>query len=100
MRKGIETKRPALYFLVLVCLFVFVVSALASGLDMGHECTGEDCLICMAVSLREKLFTQLLLVAAILTLGVVSVKASAEAAKTTPLPVTDTPVCLKVKLSD
>ena len=100
MIKGIGTKRMALYLLISVCLFVFVASALASGMDMGHECTGEDCLICMAISLREELFTQLLPVAVIFALWALITKASAESSETYPLPVTDTPVCLKVKLSN
>ena len=100
MIKGIGTKRMALYLLISVCLFVFVASALASGMDMGHECTGEDCLICMAISLREELFTNLLPVAAILALWALTVKTATEPARLCPIPVTDTPVCLKVKLSN
>ena len=100
MRKGIEIKKIILYLLVSVCLFVFVASALTSGIDMGHDCSGEDCLICIAISLREKLFTNLLPVAVILALWALTVKTATEPAKLCPLPVTDTPVCLKVKLSN
>ena len=98
MLKGI---RSLALILAVVCLFIFTASALASGHDMGHECTGEDCLICIALSVREKALASIVLLAVVafaLTLSLSSVFVE-DIAKSINSAL-KTPVRLKVKLSD
>ena len=87
-------------FLAFVCLLAFIAPTLASGHDISHDCKGEDCLICLAISISGNTLRFLVILAcafAIISIFAISLKA----------PVTDesyttiaTPVRLKVKLSD
>lgn len=101
MKRSIKISKILLYLLIVVCLFIFIACALASGIDIGHECTGDNCLICMAISLHEK---------AVHTLGLfVAVVSAFALVLTAKLPhvcaeqhsyASVIPVCLKVKLSN
>ena len=98
MLKGI---RSLALILAVVCLFIFTASALVSGHNMGHECTGEDCLICIALPVREKALASIVLLAVVafaLTLS----PSSSYIENTVNFINTafKTPVRLKVKLSD
>ena len=97
MTKRIKT---AVYFMIAVLLFIFIATALASGLNMGHECTGEDCLICMAISLRKRSIHPMLLLCmiSVLSLFLIAKPTAASPRFTVFVPIT--PVCLKVKLSN
>ncbi len=97
----LKSLRSLALLLAVVCLFIFTASALASGHNMGHECTGEDCLICIALSVREKALASIVLLAVVafaLTLS----PSSSYIENTVNFINTafKTPVRLKVKLSD
>ncbi|MBQ8407913.1 MAG: hypothetical protein IJY39_03525 [Clostridia bacterium] len=97
MAKG---SKALIIFMIAVFLFTFITSALASGPIIGHECTGENCLICMAISLRERSVLPMLLLCMLLAVMPLSaallLRAHSEQGIYNPV----TPVCLKVKLSN
>ena len=87
--------------LVAVCLFVFFASALASGHISEHTCTGDDCLVCLAISVRESSLRPLIHLACVITLvACLTVTMLAQVRSALFNYATETPVCLKVKLSD
>ena len=86
--------------LAFVCLIAFIAPTLASGHDTSHDCKGEDCLICLAISTSGNTLRFLVIMAC--AFAIISVFAISQ-----NVPVTDesfamieTPVRLKVKLSD
>jgi len=101
MTKRTNAIRLLTTFVALICLFCFITSALASGFDKSHDCAGERCMICLCISLREHIFSALLIFAALsficgidpILLGVPATSVESDSAVMTP-------VCLKVKLSN
>ena len=100
MEKSMKLTRFLLVCLIAACLALFLASALASGIEMGHECTGENCLICMAISLREKALHTLFLLIAVSGIVLVLAENVAISRDEQTFLVPVTPVCLKVKLSN
>lgn len=107
MKKRNMNTRILLCLIVLTCLFTFIACALASGFEMGHGltgkacCTDENCLICLAISIREKISQTfaLLAICTFIAAVICAVKLpEIHAEQHTYSPVT--PVCLKVKLSN
>lgn len=101
MNQKNQSARLIILVLIAVCFFAFIASALASGLNLGHECTGDDCLVCMAISLRERVSSWLvLLVSSLSILALATIKERVDHSACRFFPIPATPVCLKVKLSD
>ena len=100
MKKSILRTRTLFICLVVTCIILFLTSALASGIEMGHECTGENCLTCMAVSLRENITASLILLAAVFGVVLTLEKYPSAKQEEQCAPLSVTPVCLKVKLSN
>ena len=92
--------KSVLYLVIAVLLFIFIVNALASGLNMGHECTGEDCLVCLAISLRKRSVQPMLLLCIISVLSLSAIAKLVVASPRLAVFVPITLVCLKVKLSN
>ena len=99
---NIKAKSAKIFVLLLafICLMTFITPTLASGHDMSHDCKGEACLICLAISISGNILRFLVILAC--AFAIVSILAVSQKA-----PVTDeshatiaTPVRLKVKLSD
>ena len=96
-----RTMQLAICVLVVLCALIFVVSSFASGMCRDHDCAGEQCAICLCISIMENISRILAVVLAsvpALALTVIVVRAFGHGAS---LDFADkTPVCLKVKLSD
>ena len=81
------------------CLFTFVASALLSGMAADHECIGEDCPICMAVSLCRHILRALALLASVgLAATLIRIGLSHGLCARPRVFAPMTPVTLKVKL--
>ena len=86
------------WLLAAVCL----LCCLSEGLPrhgMDHACSGEDCLVCLCVSLREML-SAIAIVLAGLHFTVCFLRAYIHPGSSLVSPRLWTPVCLKVKLSN
>ncbi len=100
MAKKLISTKAIVCTIAAVCLICLITSALAFGIDMGHDCVGEECFICLCVSLREHIFRVLLAAA------VVSIVCTEEAIRAIrqndgeDICTVATPVRLKVKLSN
>lgn len=86
------------WLLAAVCLLYCVSGALPMH-SLDHTCTGEDCLVCLCISLREALATMSVLLAG-LYFTVCFVRSYVHRGYTLLSPRRWTPVCLKVKLSN
>ena len=84
--------------LVAVCLFSCAAEALPVH-GAAHACSGENCLVCLCISLRDHL-SGLLFVLAGLFLSVCFVRTGDRGISTPLFSGRWTPVCLKVKLSN
>lgn len=86
--------------LALICVLAFIAPTLASGHTTGHDCKGEDCLTCLAISMSSNSLRFLMILAS--AIAIFSLSAIIHRAFVTiesPFSVA-TPVRLKVKLSD
>ena len=101
MTKRMNTIRLLTVFVALICLFCFITSALASGFDKSHDCIGDSCMICLCISLREHIFSALLIFAALSVIcGIMPIFTDVPVISAKSVFTVATPVCLKVKLSD
>lgn len=100
MKKSILRTRALLMCLVITCLVLFLTSALASGIEISHECTGDNCLVCTAISLREKALISLVLLTAVFGIVLKLEKDPSPKHEEQRAIHSVTPVCLKVKLSN
>ena len=57
-----KSKRLAVLFMIAVTLFVVISCAAFNVIELGHDCTGEDCPVCYCVNLCENTLRQLTLV--------------------------------------
>ncbi len=81
-----------------VCLLCCVSGALPMH-SLDHACTGEDCLVCLCISLREVLAAISVLLS-VLCFAVCFVRPHVHRSCILLSPRRWTPVCLKVKLSN
>ena len=87
-----------LLFVALACLFSFFMGALSDCVPQEHDCHGEDCFICLCLSLAEHAVAVIAVFAPLTYLLLFfKNKAYCEAENVFVLA---TPVRLKVKLSD
>ena len=86
--------------MAIVCIFAFITLTLASGFDMGHECSGEDCRICMVANLCDNALRYLFISASAIAVFDLSIIVYRIFITTVSVPLSATPVRLKVKLSD
>ena len=100
MNRSTKLFKPLLFLLIAISILSFVTVTLASGFDVGHECAGEDCLICLGISLRENMTDILLIFASLLSLFALIVFAYHVSIITVSSFTSETPVRLKVKLSN
>lgn len=101
MRENTRTGRRIFSGIILICIICLAIISLGSGFEGLHECTGENCLICLLCAVRESimngsglvlcLFGSSLLASGILR-GIGYTQSNSACL--------DTPVCLKVKLSN
>ena len=88
-----------LIILAVVCLFSFVMGALSDCAPSEHDCHGEDCFLCLCLSLAEHASAWLTLLAFSVA-GVCLLAQKAACHTADALFSATTPVRLKVKLSD
>lgn len=84
--------------LAALCLFVCVTTALPSD-DMAHECVGEQCFLCLCLSLRQNPAALSVLPVGLCVLVYFIFKCGIHL-PCAIVPAFWSPVCLKVKLSD
>lgn len=86
------------WLLAAVCLLCCAVEALPAH-EPDHTCSGEGCLVCLCISLREVLSAMAILLSG-LVFAVCFEPICAHFGRTMISPRRWTPVCLKVKLSN
>ena len=87
--------------LALLCLFSYAAENAGAALDVEHDCAGEDCFVCFLVRLQEKI-TDLLQGLAVLASSAFLFVSVRRTVLFSGISHTnrETPVCLKVKLSN
>jgi hypothetical protein len=101
MLKNISVKKDLTLIITAVCLLCIVMSALAYGIGIGHDCAGESCSICFFISTRDDVFKALCIFAAVFFLPLTTLfLCGVHINNDSPAFSTETPVRLKVKLSD
>lgn len=100
MNVKVKSFKTLAVILAIVCVLAFIAPTLASGHTTGHDCKGEDCLLCLAVSMSSNTLRFLMILAS--AIAIISIFAVAYRAFITveSSSVIETPVRLKVKLSD
>ena len=100
MNTGSKKIKLLAVFMATVCVLAFITLTLTSGIEMGHECSGEDCRICMIANLCENVLRYLLISSyaiAVLALSIILCRTFITIVSAS---LTATPIRLKVKLSD
>lgn len=98
MSRKYPNARLLALLLAVLCLFGCVTVALSFG-DMDHDCAGEQCFLCLCLSLRQGMADVLALPASLCVLVYFVFKWGIPH-QNVIVPASWTPVCLKVKLSD
>ena len=86
--------------LAIVCVLAFIAPTLASGHIAGHDCKGEDCLMCLAISMSRNTLRFLMILASAIAIIPIFAIACRAFITVESSSVIETPVRLKVKLSD
>lgn len=101
MKRSGTAFKTAIVALATLCAVAFVMFSLAQVIDLDHDCYLESCPVCTAVAVRENILgawaiLAILLFAFALSVYFYSVSSNDKKAQI----ITETPVRLKVKLSD
>lgn len=96
-----RSAKAIIRFLTVVCVLCIIAIFLSLGGDGMHECSGEDCFICLFATLRESIINGLFLLAVMLGIfSVIALLLGASSATEQTCASRYTPVGLKVKLSN
>ena len=98
---NVKTNSVKIFALILaiVCILAFIAPTLASGHITGHDCKGEDCLLCLAITNSNNMRFLMILASIIAIFSIVAIAYRAFITVESSSSV-ETPVRLKVKLSD
>lgn len=96
-----SVKKILLISAILACIFCITVISLFSGIGGLHECSDDFCVVCSVMTLNEQIIRGLLTALCLICLTLI-IHNVTEFLRTSDnyRTVVQTPVCLKVKLSD
>lgn len=101
MKKNAHLCRCLLLLLTLSCLFCFLTYAASFNASPAHECTGEQCPICLCVTLHEQLLRALTVLTSLYCLFMAVIALQRLPLRSpSSLREARSPVFLKVKLSN
>jgi len=93
--------RKLIFCVVAFCLFSIVALSLTASVDGNHECTGDNCVMCLATTVREQILNVMVVLFFAVSAFVLPVFAFLQKREEICFStVACTPVNLKVKLSD
>ena len=100
MHSNRRVARVAL-LVALACLAFFTLSTFSAGMLIGHECAGEDCVVCFCLSVRQHMEEIATVLALVVVCSGLIIAARRFVRRMMALQIAScTLVCLKVKLSD
>lgn len=101
MKMNASVKRYLRLAVVLACIFCIAVISLFSGIGGLHECSDEFCVVCSVITLNEQIIRGLLTALCLICCALIICSRTEFLRISEIFRITaQTPVCLKVKLSD